>query len=199
MHRDMRLLTRTLTTYLPYNLVPLGKQIRPRALATTWMEEKNIDSCFVKIFSACSAYPIPDLTHVDQLHFVSQREDILNGSCIHHSSRKNWKSSLPRLGKEIQKDLGGWLYATMRDDLFSVISRKLNSLGNFELVDFDCHASLDGTSEEVRDLVSSGVPIIVGRSDSPWSDRAVAFVQRGWLGGWNVHPRKEFIFDELHL
>ena len=107
MHRDLRLLAKTLTNYLPYNLVPLGKQIRPRALATPWMDEKDINNCFVKIFSSCSKYPIPGLENVDQLHFVSQKEDLLNGTCVHHPARQNWKNNLGRLGKQIQEELGG--------------------------------------------------------------------------------------------
>ena len=68
MHRDLRLLAKTLTNYLPYNLVPLGKQTRPRALAVPWMDEKDVNHCFTKIFSGCSMFPIPGFENIDQLH-----------------------------------------------------------------------------------------------------------------------------------
>ena len=105
-HRDIRKLIQAITRVLPDNIVPMGKMIKPRYLAQVWMDKKDLQSVCKKVFSTRSKYPVVGLECLEQMQYVRQKEDILWGSTIHHTSRKTtWIEHMHRAEKEVRDEL----------------------------------------------------------------------------------------------
>jgi len=124
-YRDIRRVIHAITQAMPTNLEPRGKMRKPRELATTWLSEKDLDKVVDKIFSKSTRYPVRGKVTLSSIHYVTQREDMENGSAIHAPGRKTWAASLPRLCEEIRADLGDhWTYTAEKDDAAAALMCK---------------------------------------------------------------------------
>jgi hypothetical protein len=193
--RDIRLLCHYLTRALPTNMEPMGKMSRPRQLPRPWMTEKDINSCFVKIFSGSSLYKVPGLTDTSQLRLCTQREDRLGESAINSDERANWKRSLPRISEQMREALRchsidrAWTFTDSPKAGWEI--ELAHHFGNqeLELIGVDGVPSLDGSSAEAAELVESGARIVVGHVNDPYYDVSEGVLAYQWAGGWHFTRR----------
>ncbi|CAG0886676.1 unnamed protein product [Cyprideis torosa] len=115
--RDVRKLCEAVSAAAPPGMVPQGKTRKPREMAMPWMSERDLDKCVVSIFSGASRYPVPGMTGIENVKYISQMRDMETGSYIHQTGRTAWKLGLGRKVQEIRNKFKEWRYDLLGSSL----------------------------------------------------------------------------------